>query len=192
MKKTATLVLALGFFSGCADTSTLIKANSSSSRTGIYDELAESRGVPTGYATLRVSTTIKTHKPGIGPASDIHGTKNYRLLLNIDGQALFLAGNPSEENRELGKLQDPEAGSGIRYRFDGNFRVQPGRHRIVLALPEDDVAVERDIALEEGSANTLVLVPIYSEPAGKRRLVSLSSFLQGVSSFWVRLNGRNI
>jgi len=143
---------------------------------------------------LCIFATLKTHKPGIYSASDMHGTPNYKLLLNIDGQAVLLLGNLENENSEPMKLVDPEAGDGIRYRFSKNLRLKSGTHRIVVALPEDGIAVERVITLVEGNVSHLVVEPIYSTKSGKRHpgRYGTTSFTEGIRSLRVILNGKEI
>lgn len=188
------LVLSMTVVSGCAESSALIKANSTSMRTDIYEELTNGGIAPQGFTDLRIFATLKTHKPGIYSASDIHGTPDYTLLLNIDGQAVLLRGNLEKENSEPMKLVDPEAGDGIRYRFSKNLRLKSGTHRIVVALPEDGIAVERLITLVEGNVSHLVVEPIYSTKPGKRRpgRSGTTSFTEGIRSLRVILNGKEI
>jgi hypothetical protein len=195
MKKASMLMmLSIMVLSGCAESSALIKANSTSIRTDIYEELTNGGIVPQGLADMRITATLKTHKPGLYSATDIHGTSDYRLLLNIDGQAVMLRGLLQKENSEPVKLADPEAGDGIRYRFSKNLRLKAGTHRIVVALPDDGVAVEREITLTEGKVNSLVLEPVYSTKPGKRRLEThgTTSFTEGIRSIRLTLNGREI
>lgn len=188
------LMMSLTILSGCAESSALIKASTTSMRTDIYEELTNGGIAPHGFTDLRVTATLKTHKPGIYSASDIHGTPDYKLLINIDGQAVLLRGSLQKENSEPMKIADPEAGDGIRYRFSKNLRLKAGTHRIVVALPDDGVAVEREITLTEGKANSLVLEPVYSTKPGKRRLEthSTTSFTEGIRSIRLTLNGREI
>lgn len=188
------LALSLTVVSGCAETSALIKANSTSMRTDIYEELTNGGIAPQGFTDLRISATLKTHKPGIYSASDIHGTPAYKLLLNIDGQALLLRGSLQNENSEPMKLVDPEAGDGIRYRFSKNLRLKQGTHRIVVALPDDGIAVEKEVTLTEGNLNSLVLEPVYSTKPGNRRpgIYNITSFTEGIRSIRLTLNGRKI
>ena len=188
------LAMVLTVLSGCAESSALIKANSTSIRTDIYEELTNGGIVPQGFADLRITATLKTHKPGIYSAKDIHGTPDYMLLLNIDGQAVLLRGRLQKENSESRGLVDPEAGDGIRYQFSKNLRLKSGTHKIVVALPDDEIAVAREITLVEGNMNNLVLEPIYSTKPGKRRLgtYSTTSFREGIRTFRLMLNGREI
>lgn len=187
------LALSLTVLGGCAESSALIKANSTSMRTDIYEELTNGGIAPKGFTDLRITATLKTHKPGIYSSSDIHGTPDYKLLLNVDGQAALLRGNLQKENSEPMKLVDPEAGDGIRYRFSKNLRLKPGTHRIVVALPDDGIAVEREITLTEGKVNHLVVEPVYSSAPGKRRPgVSTTSFKQGIRTIKLTFNGQDL
>ncbi len=194
MKKLCLLALAISLLSGCAESSALIKANSTSLRTDVFDELTNGATAPQGYVDLRVTATLKTHKPGIYSAKDIHGTPDYKLLLNIDGQAVLLQGSLRKENSEPMKLVDPEAGEGTRYRFSGNLRLKAGIHKVVVALPDDEIAVAREITLNEGDRNNLVVEPIYSTKPGKSRpgMYSTTSFTEGVRSLRLMLNGKEI
>lgn len=188
------MIMAISLLSGCAESSALIKANSTSLRTDVFEELTGTAIASQGYADLRVMATLKTHKPGIFSAKDIHGTPDYKLLLNIDGQAVQLQGTLRSENSEPMKLVDPEAGDGIRYRFSKNIRLKAGTYRVVVALPDDGIAVERTINLAEGGENDLVLEPVYRSSLGRRRpgVSSSSSFLEGIVSMRLILNGREI
>lgn len=195
MKKVSLLLmLSLMVLSGCAESSALIKASSTSLRTDVFDELTNGATAPQGYVDLRVTATLKTHKPGIYSAKDIHGTPDYKLLLNIDGQAVTLQGNLQKENSEPMKLVDPEAGDGIRYRFSRNLRLKAGPHRVVVALPDDEIAVAREITLNEGDRNSLMVEPIYSTKPGKRRpgMYSTTSFTEGIRSLRLMLNDKEI
>jgi len=188
------IILAIVFMTGCAVNHELVKTAGISTRQDAFQEItSEAEPIP-GYADLRIFTSLKTHKPGIYSSSDIHGTPDYKLLLNIDGQAVILRGSLQKENNEPMKLVDPEAGDGIRYRFSSNLRLRAGTHRIVVALPDDGIAVEREINLNEGKVNHLVLEPIYSSKPGKRRVgtYSTTGFMEGIRSIRLNLNERDI
>ena len=89
---------------------------------------------------------------------------------------------------------DPEAGEGIRYRFNKRLQLKAGAHRIVVALPDDGIAAEREIILAEGNVNSLVLEPVYGAAAYKRGpgFYGVTSFTKGVSGFRLILNGKAI
>ena len=194
MKRLCLLVMAISLLSGCAESSALIKANSVSLRTDVFEELTNGATAPQGYVDMRVTATLKTHKPGIFSAEDIHGTPDYKLLLNIDGQAVLLQGTLYKENREPMKLVDPEAGDGIRYRFNKNLRLKAGTHKVVVALPDDGVAVAREITLSEGNPDSMIVEPIYRTTPGKRKpgIYSTTGFFEGIRSLRVILNGKEI
>lgn len=178
---------------GCAGTGELIRKGSEGSRSDIFVELADGGDIPAGHADLRIASSLKTHKPGIYPMEKkSHGTPDYRLLVNIDGQAVWLAGSLKDESIEQGSLRDPEAGDGIRYRFSKGIRLRAGTHKVIVAIPEDGIAVERDITLTDGSSNSLVLEPLYGATAGKQRpgFYGVTSFMQGLKGFRMVLNGK--
>jgi hypothetical protein len=195
MKKMNLLVLAavLLAISGCSGSSAFIKASSISVRSDVFQELSNGDLIPPGYADLRIDSSLKTHRPDPSENKS-HGTPEYRLLINIDGQAVQLQGSLHEENSEPRQLRDPEAGEGIRYRFSKKLRLKAGAHKIIAAIPEDGIAGGREITLSEGISNSLVLEPIYATTAGKRRLgfYGVTSFTEGIKGFKVILNGKPI
>lgn len=189
------MIAAVVIMSGCAKSPALIKATSTSVRDDVFQELEKgSHPVPTGYADLRITSTLKTHKPGIYPydKNKAHGTTDFMLLLNIDGQPVQIKGAVSEENIEPRSLRDPEAGEGVRYRFQKNLRLKSGAHRVIVAIPDEEIADEREINLVDGSHNSLVLEPLYGSAIGKQQpgFYGVTSFYQGIKGFWVVLNGK--
>jgi len=188
------LVMAVTFISSCANNSSLIRASSTSIHSDIFEELTVGGPIPAGYADLSVDFSVKTHKPGIYSVKDIHGTPDYKLLLNIDGQAVQLQGSLREEYIEPRGLRDTEGGEGIRYQFTKKVRLKAGTHKIVIAIIEDEIAVARELILADGSRNSLVLEPVYKMAPGKRRLgvYSVPSFQEGIRGLQVTLNGKPI
>jgi hypothetical protein len=188
------MIAAVVIISGCAKSPALITASSTSVRSDVFQELKDGGPIPLGYADLRITSTLKTHKPGIYPydKNKAHGTTDFMLLLNIDGQAVRIKGIASKENIEPRSLLDPEAGEGIRYWFQKNLRLKSGAHRVVVAIPDEEIADEREINLVEGSNNSLVLEPMYGSAIGKQRpgFYGVTSFYQGIKGFWVVLNGK--
>lgn len=188
------LIAALGVVSGCAGNKGLIKAMSTSTKQNVFQEVTGTSPIPQGYATLRIVSSLKTHLPGVFSEKDIHGTEEYKLLVNIDGQALELVSSPREEKRELHLTNDPEEGHGMRYLFQKELRLNPGTHRVFVSLPFDDVAVEKEIEVASGSHNILILEPKYISARDKRRVgfYTKTSFKQGIKGFWVKFNNKNI
>lgn len=89
---------------------------------------------------------------------------------------------------------DPEAGDGIRYLFGKKLRLKSGTHKIIVALPDDGIALEREISLVEGDVNNLVMEPIYSMTQGKKTpgVYSTTSFKEGIRGGRLTLNGKPI
>ncbi len=188
------LIMIALIVSGCAESSALIKTSSTSIRSDVFKELSNGSLVPPGYTDLRITSSLKVHKPGIYSASDIHGTPDYTLLLNIDGQVAQLQGRLREENIEPTGLSDPEAGEGIRYQFNKKLRLKAGTHKLVIVIPADGLAIEREISLAEGS-NNLALEPIYGgTPPGKQRpcFYGVTSYKEGIRWFRLVLNGKTL
>jgi hypothetical protein len=187
------LLLAVAVTSGCATSTELIKTSSISTRGDVFQVPTDGGPIPDGYAGLSLSSSLKTHKPGVYSAKDAHGTPDYKLLLNIDGQVIEISGALREENLEPRGLRDPEAGEGIRYFFRETVRLKSGTHRLVVVVPVDNIAIEREIALSEG-INNLVLEPLYGANAAKRRpdFYGVTSFYEGIRGFSVIFNGRPI
>jgi len=189
------MTVAATVLSGCMESSALIKTGSNSLQSDVFRELSSGGVVPQGYADVRITSSVKTHLPGSYPyEKNNHGTPDYRLLVNIDGQALRLPGELQKENTEAGGVRDPEAGPGMRYRFSKTIRLKAGTHRIMVALPDDDVATEREVTLSERSSNNLLVEPGYGATAGQRRpgFSGSTSFKEGVKRLWLSLNGKDL
>ena len=188
-----TLLLTVTMLSACARNVELIKSMSATTRNDVFQELPEKPALPSGYADLQILASLKTHKPGIYPfEKKPHGTADYMLLLNIDGQATNIQGTLKEEDNEHRFFRDPEAGEGIRYTFRKDVRLKAGTHKIAVALPTDDVITFSEVTLLEGSTNFLLLEPIYGGIPGKQRpgFYGLTSFTQGIKGLKAYLNGR--
>lgn len=176
------LVMIFTVLNGCAQSSALLKTSSTSVRTDIFQELTNGGPVPGELADLHITATLKTHKPGVYSAKDLHGTAGYTLLVNVDGQAVVLRGSQQMED------------DGVRYSFSRDLRLKPGTHSIVVALPADRIAVEKKITLVKGEVNSLALEPVYGNISEKRRpsAYKTSSFEEGIRGFTLTFNGSGI
>lgn len=184
------LLVAMAAAGGCAENPALIKAKASSPCTDVFEE-TEGRGDAV-LTELRVTASLKTHKPGIYSASDPHGTGDYKLLLKIDGRSVVIHGTVINENTKPTKLKDTEAGEGTRYRFSKSLRLTPGRHRISVSFPDDGVFVEREIDLSSAQANHLVIEPVYRTSSTGRwpGARGTASFKEGLGAIRLALNNR--
>jgi len=186
------IMLISALLAGCA--TNLNKQAIFNSRTDVFSQISQNSSIPAGHADLNISASLKTHREFECPINQkhTHGTAEYKLVLNIDGQSAQLNGRFQNESSESRGLMDPEAGDGIRYRFDGSLRLKAGKHKIIVALPGDGIAIEKEITLIEGDVNYLILEPIYSMMPGKKApgLYSTTSFTEGIRTIRLMLNGR--
>src|SRR6266513_1223750 len=114
---------------GCATNK--IATMSTEERHDVFQEVAHEESVPVGYVELTIVSTLKTRKPDDYMwAKTSHGTPEYTLLLNIDGQATRIKGDLTAEKTKSGGPWNPEAGEGIRYLFKITLRLKPGFHRV--------------------------------------------------------------
>jgi len=185
------LLLSLVVLGGCANTYGAIQDNRTSIRSNVFQELSEYASAPQGYADLRVNFVVKTHNADDGGPVDSHGTPDYPLLINIDGQAYEFRGAMQRERKEPAHLTDPEAGSGTRYRFNKLLRLKPGKHRLAVALPDDQIIVIKELELKE-ELNSLELEPVYGKKFGARRpnWERGESFTEGIRGIKIIFNGK--
>lgn len=188
------MITAFVILGGCASNKELVNVISTSTNQDVFQEIEEKSLPVPGYADLQIYSSLKTHKPGIYSDDDLHGTKDYLLVVNIDGQATQLRGRLNLERCEARSLRDPEEGDGIRYEFTKNLRIKPGPHKIAVAIPSDDLAIEQEINIAEGGIHKLAIEPIYSSTQVNQRPTNycLTSFMQGIRSMRLLLNGKTI
>ena len=194
MRKLKLLLLAtLAILAGCAGSSGLIHP-APSVRTDVFKELSNGGAVPKGLADMRIAGSLKTHKPGVYSATDVHGTPAYQLHLDVDGQSVVVSGSLQEESLDWKDMENPEVGQGIRYRFNKHLRLKPGKHLVTVALPWDKIVVAREITLVEGEVNSLELEPVYGRVSEKRRPSAnrLTSFEEGIVGIRLTWNGREL
>ncbi len=186
------ILLSMVIAGGCANSADLLKACSTSMRGDVFREVSDQSPVPGGYADLLVVSSLKTHRPGFHQSDDAHGTSDYRLLINIDGQAAAIPGKLVEESIEPRKLGDPEAGEGIRYRFGKHLRLKAGIYKLIIALPDDNIAVAREITLVGGSANRLAVEPVYGtkRSGGRMSMGTDKDYKEGIRGLQLILNGK--
>jgi hypothetical protein len=179
----------IALLAGCSGTGELIKQRSVSSRLDVYREVQDKMPIPSGYADLRISFSVKIHKSSFHILEKgTKGTPDYVLVINIDGQAEGLKGVMTEENTLDERPLTPETGNGIRYRFRKDLRLMAGNHKVFVAVPEDEVAVEVEIRLEDGTRSELVLEAVYA--TGKRFGKRSPNFYSHLSGVRMVMNGK--
>lgn len=190
MKRTTWCVwiVSVALFAGCSGTGDLIRKQSISTRPDVYMDLTDKTPIPPGFSDLRISFSVKTHTPIFHLLEGrVRGTSEYILVLNIDGQAATAKGTMTEENTRDEQPHIPETGNGIRYRFRKDLRLKAGAHKVFVAVPEDEVAIEKEIRLEDGTRNELLLEPVYG--TGKRFGKRGPNFYSHLSEVRLLING---
>lgn len=155
----ATLMLCV-VASGCANNRDLIAKTSIATRSDVFTE-AVSSDVQTGKAIIDFTFAVKSNSYYLMGTYGKHTAPPYRVLLNIDGQATVLEAVPILEDKSPVDSKVPESGIGWKYQFSKRIALAPGKHTLTIALPIDDVIVEKEVELRSGS-NSVSVHPVYS------------------------------
>lgn len=142
--------------------------------------------IPAGHADLVITASFKTHKSDKyrhDPAR--HGTKDYRLLINIDGQVESLEGRLRDESHLQAKRC--ESGDGTRYIFRKRVRLKEGRHQVAVALPADGVVAHKEIVLADAREHTLIIEPVYGKSRKKGGYWGERNFQQGITGLRIKV-----
>lgn len=182
---------------GCGTAAKQIQMKSQSEKTDVFTEIKAGEPIPKGSAELIIKANIKTHIEGyyIGESKEsLHGKQAYPFLINIDGQAVVwntegVKDSKPKYDKDGKTSRDPEAGEGIKYTLEKNFRLTTGTHRVFFGLPEDKYSVEVEITLKEGASSVLEFRPIYRT---KRIPTRIPTFLEGINKYEVFLNDKQI
>jgi hypothetical protein len=146
--------------SGCATNRNIIEEISSSTRTGIFSEMNSSDAQP-GQAIMDIKFSVKSNSSYLAGTYYKHSNPPYLFYLNIDGQTIVLTDEPVLEDSSPVRHDLPESGIGWRYRFSKRLALSPGKHAIKIALPIDDVMLERNLDLRAG-LNAITVTPVYN------------------------------
>lgn len=138
-----------------------------------------------GKATTDYKFTVKSNSSRFMWIYNKHTDPPYRVHLNIDGQTTTLEAEPVLEDNPASVFDDPEGGAGWKYYFSKKLALAPGKHKLIIALPVNEVIVEQDIDLRVG-ANTINLKPIYK--VTNLRPYKGQSFTAGVKGVTVQVN----
>ncbi|MDA8428261.1 MAG: hypothetical protein M0T70_03295 [Geobacteraceae bacterium] len=147
--------------SGCANNRDLIAKTSLATRSDVFTE-AVSSDVQVGKAIIDFSFAVKSNSYYLMGTYGKHTAPPYRVNLNIDGQATVLEAEPILEDKSPVDSNVPESGTGWKYQFSKRLALTPGKHKLTIALPIDDVIVEQEIELHSG-INTIAVVPVYKK-----------------------------
>lgn len=174
MRKAGVVVgmLFAGLVAGCATGGRVVNSPPPAPRSGIFVETTEAGPLPGGTAEMEIRMRVKTPHAGyflLGSGGIPHGTAEYTVLLNIDGQAVEWKLSGFEETRpalDSNGTRTPEGGKGVVYVLKKKIRISPGSHRVFFSLPAEDASTGIDITVKEKGIYSLVLAPVYGK--GKR------------------------
>ena len=186
MKTTQHLIcitmIATLLISGCANSREL-KASIESKQDVFTDVLG--KDALSGKATADIKFSVKSNSSRFLWFYNKHTDPFYTVHLSIDGQATVLESEPILEDISPIDANVPESGKGWKYQFSKRVVLTPGKHKLTIALPVDEVIVEKEIVLREG-ANTIIIKPIYKSTL--LRPYKGENFKAGVKSVEVLLN----
>jgi len=181
----AGLIMIAGFIaSGCASNKDLIAKASLGIRQDVFTE-AIGKNVLPGQAVADITFSVKSNSSRVMWIYNKHTNPPYRVHLNIDGQTTVLEAEPVLEDKSPIDSSVPESGIGWKYDFNKRITLAPGKHKMTIALPVNDVIVEQEIVLREGK-NTIVLKPEYKKKT--LRPYNGENFVAGVKTLEVTVN----
>jgi len=158
----AGLTLLVGLLtSGCANNRDTIAKAELGDRQGVFTE-AIGREVQPGMSTVDIKFSVKSNYARFLWTDYKHTDPPYRVHLNIDGQPSILEAEPVLEDKSPIDSNVPESGTGWKYQFNKRLTLAPGKHKLTIALPLDDVIVEREVELNTG-VNTITVTPVYNK-----------------------------
>jgi len=170
--------------SGCANNRDLIAKASLATRNDVFTEVVSS-DAQTGRAIIDFTFSVKSNSYRFVETYGKHFDPPYRVHLNIDGQTAVLEAEPVLEDKSPVDSNVPESGTGWKYRFNKRVTLAPGKHKLTIALPIDDVIVEREVELRSGT-NFIAVSPVNS----KRNLRPFKgeNFTAGVKTVEITVN----
>lgn len=170
--------------SGCASNRDIISKAAIAERNDIFTDVNDS-SIHQGKAIADIKFPIKSNSSYFMGSYNKHTNPPYRVSLKISGQVATLEAEPVLEDMSPIDSTIPESGTGWRYQFSKRIALAPGKHLLTIALPIDDVIVEREIELRPG-INTVTMTPVY-----KRKMLRPykgENFTAGVKSVDVIVN----
>lgn len=169
---------------GCAGNREVILKASTQTQQDVFHVADTSQIVP-GKALLKINFPVKTYKGRLDGIYLKHSKPDYTAIINIDGQPIELTAEPFLEDLPGDFREYPEAGTGWKYVFKKTLQLEPGSHRITIAVPLSNVVVEKTLTVKQGE-NQLKLDPIYN--ASVSRYPHYPRFSKGLRGVDMQLN----
>lgn len=186
--KIMVLVFALAFTAGCAGNRNAVVKAGESTRQDVFQEASDSKPI-SGKALLKIEFPVKGYKARFINTFIKHSDPPYTVTINIDGQSVVLTDDPVLEDLPGDFKGNPEAGTGWKYNFRKELRLEPGKHHVTIAIPLADVVIEKDVTVIAGM-NHMQLVPVYN--ACVMRYRNYPRFSHGLDSVAVKLNNQEL
>jgi len=165
MKNTAMLVgvaMIAGFaLAGCANNREQLVQSVHSNGNEIFSGAAVSKAEP-GMANVDFSFSVKNNAARFAWMSFKHRNPPFRVHVTLDGKTTILNAEPKWDDVGALLANVAESGAGWKYQFSTRFAVTPGRHKLSIALPVEQVVVERTIEVRAGE-NTIIVHPVYQK-----------------------------
>jgi hypothetical protein len=160
----------------------------------VFREAKDKDPIPKGYASLVITSTIKTHLQGyyrLESKEVPHGTPTYPFLFNISGQAVQWEAEGVRESKAPDDkyIEDPDAGDGMKYVLVKRILIKAGTQQVFFGLLGDNYYRNIEIRLQEGESYALEFKPVYNVRA---RFNRIPTFLKGVKEYDVFLNGKKL
>lgn len=179
------MVLMAGLvISGCANNREIIARASHSTQSDVFVEIANSDALPE-KAIADIKFSVKSNSSFFLGAYNKHSNPPYRVNVRIDGQSMVLESEPVLEAKSPIDASIPESGTGWKYQFSKRIALAPGKHNLTVALPIDDVIVEREVELRSG-INSITVVPVYNKRS--LRPYKGQNFTAGVKTLEITTN----
>lgn len=170
--------------SGCANNRDLIAKASLASRNDVFTEVVRS-DAQAGRAIVDFTFSVKSNSYRFIETYGRHTDPPYRVLVNICGQTVVLDAEPVLEDKSPVNSNVPESGIGWKYQFSKRIALDPGKHKLTIALPIDDVIVEREVELHPGT-NIIAVSPVYNRR--NLRPFKGANFTAGVKTLEITVN----
>lgn len=170
--------------SGCANNRELTPTPPLATRNDIFSEISSSEA-RASEATTDIEFSVKSISLRFFEYYAKYSDPPLRVYLNIDGQTTILDTDPVLEKQAPAGSTLPESGTGWRYQFNKRIAIAPGKHKLTIAIPVNNVTVESDVELHSG-VNIITLIPVYKKISSrphKRR-----HFSAGVKTLEVIVN----
>lgn len=190
MRKIILVAWALTMLSllGCAGNQEAVLKATTQTQRDVFQVVQSIQVIP-GKAVLKIEFQVKNFKDRFFNTYVKYSNPPYTVIVNIDGQPVELTDEPVLENLPGDFRNNPEAGTGWKYVFKKTLQLEPGTHRITIAIPLSDIIIEKPLILDAGE-NLLKIEPKYNASISK--FPHYPRFSKGLRGIAVQLNSTTL